>query len=301
MSCATNWPTNGQPAATVASSPPASSASLAVAGAAGRADHVQQRLVGGERRQVGEHAPVAAAVDRRVDDPVGREAVVAGEDGLGANRRHGRRSGNYSPSASRVASASGQPGLADLALRLLDVVRHAPEVGVPRLEVDQQVRRARVAVAGLADRARVEQPAAARQLELAAAASRARRRARRRSRAGARSGCGCGRRARARRVVRSSAARTADSSRMYSQTGSRGLRVEELRRRRARPSARATARNSRASSARARRPSSARSPRRRARTSSGRPRPIAARSWFPIRQTSERSRASSTQRFGCGP
>ena len=60
----------------------------AVAGAAGRADHVQQPLVGRERRQVGEHPPVAPAVDRRVDDPVRRQAVVAREHRFRLNRRH---------------------------------------------------------------------------------------------------------------------------------------------------------------------------------------------------------------------
>ena len=85
-----------------------------VAGAAGRADHVQQGLVGGERRQVGEHPPVAAAVDRRVDHPVGRQAVVACEDGLGADCH-----GGMSPAA-------------PLPIRRRRVARPAPRAARPR-------------------------------------------------------------------------------------------------------------------------------------------------------------------------
>src|SRR5262249_42213102 len=62
-----------------------------------------------------------------------------------------------------------QPGFADLGLGLLDVVGDAAEMGLPALEVDPQVGRPRITVARLADRARVEQPAALAQLELAAA------------------------------------------------------------------------------------------------------------------------------------
>ena len=123
----------------------------AVAGPAGRADHVQQRLVGRERRQVGEHPAVAAAVDRRVDDAVRREAVVAGDDGLGADGHGGMLRGPRALRLLRVGSVttrhspacdgratrrrraarpapSGRPGLADLGLGRRDVVRHAAEV-----------------------------------------------------------------------------------------------------------------------------------------------------------------------------
>ena len=142
----------------------------AVAGAAGRADHVQQRLVGRERRQVGEHPAVAPAVDRRVDDAVGRQAVVAGEDGFRADRGHDVRERQLlAVTSSRSASASGRPASRISACVASMSYGTRRKCALPRLEVDQQVRGARVAVARLADRARVEQPAPLVELDLAAA------------------------------------------------------------------------------------------------------------------------------------
>ena len=57
------------------------------------------------------------------------------------------------------ASACGQPGLADLGLRQRDRVLGAPEPAPARVEVEHEPGGARVAVARLADRARVQQPA----------------------------------------------------------------------------------------------------------------------------------------------
>ena len=162
----------------------------------------RKRLVGRERRQVGEHPAVAPAVDRRVDDPVRRQAVVARQHRLRTDRRHAgwyaravaRR---YSPSASRSASASGSPASRISAWVASTSYGTAPEMGVRPVEVDQQVRGARIAVARLADRAGVEEPATLGELDLAAALREPARERRRRSRAAGRSGCGCGRRARA--------------------------------------------------------------------------------------------------------
>ena len=57
------------------------------------------------------------------------------------------------------ASASGQPGGADLRLRQLDRVLGAAEPGAAGVEVEHQPGGARVAAARLADRAGVEEPA----------------------------------------------------------------------------------------------------------------------------------------------
>ena len=73
MSWATNWPKNGQPAATARRA----RGLAAVAGAAGGAERVQQALVGRERRQVGEHPPVAAAPRIGASTPLRGQAVVA--------------------------------------------------------------------------------------------------------------------------------------------------------------------------------------------------------------------------------
>jgi hypothetical protein len=62
----------------------------AVADPARTAQRMQERLVALQRRQVGEQAPVAAALDRGVD-AVGGEAVVAGGDRPGGDR--GREGG----------------------------------------------------------------------------------------------------------------------------------------------------------------------------------------------------------------
>src|SRR6476660_4470358 len=51
----------------------------------------------------------------------------------------------------------GQPGGEDRLLRALDVVLHAPPGRGPLVRVEQQERRAPVAVTGLADRAGIEQ------------------------------------------------------------------------------------------------------------------------------------------------
>ena len=78
----------------------------AVAEAAGRAEPVEQRLVGVEARKV-EHAPVSAAGRERGVDPLGSEAVVAdrGRRGDGRRGRHG--SAVRARSSSAVSSAVG--------------------------------------------------------------------------------------------------------------------------------------------------------------------------------------------------
>src|SRR2546429_9319271 len=58
-----------------------------------------------------------------------------------------------------LAQNGREPGLPDLLVRLRDRVVHAPERGLPGVEVEQEPGGAGVAVAGLADRARVQQPA----------------------------------------------------------------------------------------------------------------------------------------------
>ena len=90
---------------------------------------------------------------------------------------------SQSPWARRRRERLGQAGRPDLRLRPLDRVGGAAEAGTAGGEVEQQPRRPRVAAARLADRARVEQPARGREVDLVAGVREAaRERRRRRSR-----------------------------------------------------------------------------------------------------------------------
>src|SRR3954466_359044 len=62
-----------------------------------------------------------------------------------------------------------QPLRPDLRLRSLDVVGDAPEVRVLRVEIEQEIGRARIAVARLPHGTRVDEPAACCEVELAPA------------------------------------------------------------------------------------------------------------------------------------
>ena len=190
-------------------------------------------------------------------------------------------------SASRSASASGSPASRISACVCCDVVRDAAEMGVPRVEVDQQVRRARVAVARLADRARVEQPAALVELDLAAALREAaRERAAVREPERDRDVAVADEHELGASSARAPRARPA-RSRMYSQTGSRGLPWKSSTPSRS-PFGSSVfevlERVVGSSSSIVQRALVAASGENVARSTS----PIAARSWFPSRQTSER-------------
>ena len=97
------------------------------------------------------------------DEPAAVAAVAAAD--VAAARRSGRlrlrHAQSHWPSAAGRRAICGSPAVAHLRLRLLDVVGDAAEGRAPRVEVEHEVRGARVAVARLADRAGVEQPARA--------------------------------------------------------------------------------------------------------------------------------------------
>ena len=113
-----------------------------------------------------------------------------------------------------------QAGLPHLPLRPFDVVLDAAEARAPRVEVEQEIRGARVAVARLADRSRVEERRARRRARAPYLPERRCRRARRPTgRSAARRGCV--RRGRAATSSARSVASAASSFRTYSQIESR--------------------------------------------------------------------------------
>ena len=80
-----------------------------VARPSGRADHVEEPLVGRERRQTREHPVVAPPVDRSVDPATRRQAVVAGRHRLRADHGHGTHATSLVRCVSRVAAGRSQP------------------------------------------------------------------------------------------------------------------------------------------------------------------------------------------------
>ena len=292
MSCATNWPTNGQPAATVASSRPSASASVPSQAPPADADHVQQRLVGRERRQVGEHPAVAPAVDRRVDHAVRRQAVVARQHRLRADR-HGtmlrppsartrrRRAARPAPRAGRPrGSRPGSPrcrtgrGGSGACRSSRSISRYAargsPSRGWP---TEPGLSSQRPSASSISLPPFASPPASASPFESRSAI-----------------GMWLWPTSTSVAVVSSSASRTAGSLSTYSQTGSRGLAWKSSTPWRS-PFGSSDSRNSRASgssSSIVQRALVAASGEKSSRSTL----PIAARSWLPSRQRSECARAS---------
>ena len=214
--------------------PPALTSAIARAAAAGCRAPGRTRprpRCGGERDQAGR-----VVVRESGRSPAPQPASTRRERRARARRRD--RAGDASASGSpraRISACVRRPGTR----------RGGTSPCPPR--VKEQPGRTRVAVARLADRAGVEEPAAV--LELGSRAARrepagellavpARARARR----------GCGRRARAARVVSSNASSATCSLSTYSQTGSRGLAWKSSAPSRASPTAAATRARPRASS-----------------------------------------------------
>ena len=101
--------------------------------------------------------------------------AVAPSRRAGARRGHARSAGLPRCLVPRLQAELeprgehlGQARVPHLALRALDVVLDAAEARVLRVEVEQEIRRARVAVPRLTDRARIEERPDAAELELRA-------------------------------------------------------------------------------------------------------------------------------------